>query len=48
MIKVIEEEFRLVRQLVRREGATVHEPLDDTRVKTSHQTPEIVPLKPMP
>jgi hypothetical protein len=37
MVEVFKKEFRLMRELPEGEGATIHEPLDDTREKTSHQ-----------
>ena len=37
VIEVFEKQLRLVRKLAKREGAAIHEPLDDTRGKTSHQ-----------
>jgi hypothetical protein len=37
MIEVFEEKLGLMRELAKREGTTIQEPLDDTREKTSHQ-----------
>jgi hypothetical protein len=37
MIEILEKELRLMRKLAEREGTTIHEHLDDTRGKTSHQ-----------
>jgi hypothetical protein len=48
IIQIFEEELRLVGQLVGREGTTVHEPLDDTRAETSHQSAELLQLTPKP
>jgi hypothetical protein len=37
MVEVFKKEFWLAGELAEREGATIHEPLDDTREETSHQ-----------
>src|SRR5260370_7418813 len=42
MIQVFKKELRLMRKLAKRERTTIHERLDDTREKTSHQSRPIV------
>jgi hypothetical protein len=46
VIEVIKKELRLVRKLAEREGTTIHERLDDTREKTSHQWSRFFDTKP--
>jgi hypothetical protein len=41
IIDEIEEKFGLMGQLAEGKGATIHEPLDEPRAKTSHQFPVI-------
>jgi hypothetical protein len=38
-LEVIQKKLRLVRELVEREDATIHERLDEAWAKTSHQSP---------
>ena len=48
MIEVFEKKLGLMRELVEREGTTIHEHLDDTRRKTSHQIFDQVLLRYVP
>jgi len=42
MVQIIEKELRLVRELAKGKGATIHGPLDVTRGETSHQMGGVV------
>jgi len=37
VVEIFKEKLWLVRELAEREGTAIHERLDDTREKTSHQ-----------
>jgi hypothetical protein len=43
VIQIFQKKLRLMGKLAEREDATIHEPLDDARGKTSHQLSLIVP-----